>query len=230
MPSATARNPPRLPRTWRMRVWRGLLFAAVGFLLLVVTAGIALYTVGVDALGNQRLRQQADFVLTRVAGVDVDVELGQLQLGLGTTSLFALDIKDARISREDDGMLIARAGVLRFGIRAIPLLWGKLELRQITLEDAELSAPAIQPLLGEQQLSGALSPDQVHKAVFGLVRNLYSSGANAGLTRLSFDNVALLDADDEHLLTLETLELQLASETSLALEGAASFSGNGVLF
>lgn len=98
-----------------MRVWRGLLFVAVGFLLLVAAAGIALYTVGVDAIGNQRLRQQADLVLTRVAGVDVDVELGQLQLGLGTTSLFVLDIKDARISREDDGMLIARAGVLRFG-------------------------------------------------------------------------------------------------------------------
>src|SRR5690606_1113092 len=133
-----------------------------------------LYTVGVDAIGNQRLRQQADLVLTRVAGVDVEVALGQLQLGLGTTSLFALDIKDAHISREDDGMLIARAGVLRFGIRAIPLLWGKRELSQITLEDAELCAPAIQPLLGAQQFGGALSPAQVQTAVFGLVRNLYS--------------------------------------------------------
>src|SRR5690606_2900006 len=230
MPSTVSGKPPRLPRTWQMRVWRGLLFVAVAFLLLVATAGIALYTEGMDAIGNQRLRQQADLVLTRVAGVDVKAALGQRQLGLGTTSLFALDIKDAHLSREDDGMLIARVGVLRFGIRAIPLLWGKLELSQITLEDAELSAPAIQPLLGEQQLGGALSPDQVQTAVFGLVRNLYSSGANAGLTRLSFDNVALLDADDEHLLTLETLELQLASETSLALEGAASCSGTGVLF
>jgi hypothetical protein len=230
MPSAADGKPPRLPRSWRARLRRGVLFAVLGVLLLIVLAGVALYTVGVDAIGNQRLRQQADLVLTRVAGVDVDVSLGELQLGLGTNSLFALDVRDARITREEDGMPIARAGVLRFGIRAIPLLWGKLELSQITLEDADLFAPAIQPLLGERQLGGALSPDQVQEAVFGLVRNLYSSGGNAGLTRLSFDNVALLGADDEHLLNLENMELRLSGENALLLEGAASFAGNVLEF
>lgn len=202
----------------------------VGFLLLVCVAGITLYGIGVDAIGNERLRQQAALVLTRMAGVDVDVDLGQLQLELGTTSLFALEVRDARINRTEDDAFIARAGVLRFGIRAIPLLWGKLELSQITMGNAELSAPAIQPLLGSSRRDSVFSARDVEAVVFGAVRNAYSSARNAGLTRLSFENVTLLDDRNNNLLNLETMQLRISGETTLHLDGAANVAGNGMLF
>src|SRR5690606_36561558 len=105
--------------------------------------------------------------------------------------LFALEVRDARIESVEDGRPIARAGTLRFGIKAIPLLWGRLELSQIAMADADVSAPAVQHLLGSVPRNAVLGPKDAEAAVFGVVRNIYSAARKSGLSGLSFDNVAL---------------------------------------
>lgn len=228
MPSAALRLHPRLHRSWRVRFFRVVAFGLLGIMLLIAVVSLAIYTIGVDAIGNERLRRQADLVLTKVAGTELDIHLGELQLNLGTSSLFTLQVKNARIDKADDKTSIVSASTLSFGIRAFPLLWGKLELSQISISDAQLSAPAIQNLLGSTPKNGILNPDELQHAAFGLVRTLYSTAENAGLSRLSFRNVVVSDGQSAGLVTLENLEFQLSGDT-LQLDGAADVAGSQVL-
>src|SRR5690606_37357330 len=87
----------------------------------------ALYIFGVDAIGKARLRAQAEQAIGKLAGMDVDVTFGNLHLGLGDSSLFALEVRDARIVAADDGKPIESAGTFRFGLKAFPLFSGRVE-------------------------------------------------------------------------------------------------------
>ena len=230
MPSAVAPAPLRTPGTLRRRLWRSI--AGLVFLLLFVTCAalVAVYFVGVDAIGNARLRQQAALVLTRMAGEPINVHLGQLNVDLGTTSLFALEVKDATINRASDGAPLARANQLSFGIRAIPLFWGRLELSQVAMQDAELSASTMLPFFQGAQRPTAISADALKAAVFAGVRSLYYSAESAGLSRLTLNNVSLVDEGGDHLVQLENLELRLSSATKLNMEGAVNLAGYPVRF
>jgi len=227
MPSAVG-SPP--VRSWRRRIWRSLL--GLVFLLVFVTTAalVGIYVVGIDAIGNERLRHQAALVLTRMAGEPIDVDLGQLSLDLGTTSLFALEVKNATINRAADGAPLARADELSFGIRAIPLFWGKLELSQVAMEDAELSASAIMPFFQGSQQTRTIGANELKAAIFDGVHSLYASAGSAGLTRLSLNNVSLLNDQSDHLVQLNSLELRISGETTLQAEGAVTIAGFPIQF
>ncbi|KFB09901.1 DUF3971 domain-containing protein [Nitratireductor basaltis] len=217
--------PACLRRPIRVRRWLVVPVLALLALVVVILGGI--WLVGVDAIGNERLRAQAEQALTRLAGVDVDVELGRLHLGLGRRSLFALEISDVRINLAQTGEQLARADNLRIGLKAVPMLSGQLELGAVTLVDAEL-APFFLPQLGQEGMGppqGALSPQEVEAAVFGAVQRAFAITDNSGLRQLVLRNVGLRLRDKGELsdLTINQLDLLRVSEDEITFAGEAQF-------
>ncbi len=208
---------------------RWLLWPIVGLALamLLLAGGISLF--GVDAIGNERLRLQAERAMERLVGIDVDVSIGRLGLGLGVSSLFALEVHDARIVRADDGTSIATAGTLRFGLKALPLLTGRIELAQVAVAQAAFS-PAGMPAGGLAWLASepeGATPDAVRKAVFSSLHKAFDITHAAGLTRVSLEDVSLLGTPGP---VIETLELSRKGREEIAFEGIALQRGRRISF
>jgi len=231
----SARRPPhRLCRSRMRRLRRALLRSFLALAALVIVASCLLYLVGVDAIGNERLRRQAEQAIEQIAGVDVDVTLGRLRLVPGRTSLFALEIGDVLIARADDGTPIARAGTLHFGLRAIPLLNGRVELARVAMAEAAFSPSGLPAGGGLAALLAAgevIHPDTLQRAVFDSVHRAFAMTRNVGLTRVSLTDISLLPDDgDEPHLRIEELELERSDEAEITFEGSALYRDRAVVF
>lgn len=223
MEAATGDRPACLKGRRRLRNW--FVIPVIGLMALLLLLVGAVWLVGVDSIGNARLRAQAEQALSRLAGTDVDVELGRVHLGLGRRSLFALEISDMRINLADTGEQLARAEMLRIGLKAVPMLSGELKLGAVTLVDAEL-APFFLPQLGQKGMGapkGALSPLEVERAVFGAVQRAFAITDDSDLRQLVLRNVGLRLNADSGLsdLTIEHLDLYRASADEIEFSGEA---------
>ncbi|UUP19347.1 hypothetical protein NTH_03846 [Nitratireductor thuwali] len=213
---------------WRLLRWAAATLVAIPLCVVLAVAGFSL--IGIDAIGNERLRAQAEAAIERVAGFDVGVSLGELRLRPGRFSLLALEIADARIVRAADGAEIAEAGTLRVGVKVLPLFGGRLELSGITLADAELS-PAEVPLLQLGAMGvgtgSAIAPADVQQAVFGTIRRAFSLTEDSGVRRVMLSNVSLRTATGQKVphLVVERLELVRDSATSIDFSGEALYRG-----
>ncbi|MCT7375353.1 DUF3971 domain-containing protein [Chelativorans salis] len=229
-PSATCPSSRPLPKQWRARVlgWAAIVVLVLPVLLLAFSG--TLYLIGVDAIGNERLRMAAERAITRLAGFDADVRLGELRLGLGEASLLALEVRNARIARADNGVVLASAGTLRFGLKALPLLDGRIEVAQVGLTDAAIS-PAGLPMLQNGGLKApVMKPDEVYAAVFDTVKRAFTTTESSGLNRISLTNVGLRTAQGQDVpdFQIETLQLRRVGEAEIVLEGSAVHRGRGI--
>jgi len=203
-------------------------------LLLLACAGF--YFVGVDAIGNERLRFQAEQAIERMAGVDVDVSIGSVRLGVGRTSLFALELRDANIVRAEDKAPIADIEFLRFGLRAIPLLSGRIELARVTMADAQLTpgemssgkGPTLTALLARPS---AIGPNELETAIFNAIDRAFAITRGAGLSNVSLSNVGFLAGGRTVPgFLIDNLEITRESDTDIILEGAARYQGRDLSF
>uniref|UniRef100_Q11HE5 YhdP central domain-containing protein n=1 Tax=Chelativorans sp. (strain BNC1) TaxID=266779 RepID=Q11HE5_CHESB len=228
--------PPRGCRSRRSLFRRWLVRPAAIIAVFLLVAGTVFYAVGVDAIGNERLRLQAEQAIERLAGVDVDVSIGSLHLGLGRTSLFALEVRDAEIIRADDKRPIAEFKTLRFGLRAIPLLSGRIELARVAMADAlltpaEMSAGTGPTLTEFLARPSPIGPEELRTAIFDAIDRAFEITRGAGLSSISLSNVGLL-AGGRTIpgLLLESFEITRSNDTDLALEGAARYRGRDLTF
>ncbi|WP_309085416.1 DUF3971 domain-containing protein [Chelativorans sp.] len=233
----SARIPPPAAcrgRRSRLRRWVLMPAAFLASILLLAFAGLSF--VGVDAIGNERLRLQAERAIERLAGVDVDVTLGRLHLGFGKASLFALEVHDARIVRASDKAPIANAGELRFGLRAIPLLSGRVELARVAMADAELSpaqlssgtSPSLAALIARPS---AISPDELRRAIFSAIHRAFEVTEGAGLASVSLVNIGFLSGGQAVPgLFVEALEIARTGDAQIDLRGSARYRGRDLSF
>jgi len=228
--------PPEVCRIRRSQLKRWIVWPAALFLSLFLVFSAGLYFIGVDAIGNERLRQQAEQAIEKLAGIDVDVTLGKLQFGLGRSSLFALEVHGARIVRASDKTPVANAGLLRFGLKAIPLLSGRIELARVSMADALLSpaandeprGPNIAAILARPV---AVAPKTLGDAIFGSIHRAFAITRDMGLNELNLTNIGYLaSGQDAPGLIIEELEIERASETELTLEGTARYRGRDLTF
>ena len=228
--------PPSVCRGRRSRLWRWVLRPAAAIVALLLVALGAFYFIGVDAIGNERLRFHAEQAIEKLAGVDVDVSIGSINLGLGRTSLFALEVRDAGIVRASDKAPVANIGVLRFGLRAIPLLSGRIELSRVVVADALLTpseissgtGPTLTELLARPS---AISPDELNRAVFDAIDRAFEITRGAGLAHVSFSNVGFLAGGQTVPdLLVENLEINRESGTKIDLNGVARYQGRELSF
>lgn len=151
----------------RGRRLAGLAGAAGGLVLALV---LAVYVLGVAGVGGERLRAQAEAAIEKLAGVDLDMSLGPARITLDGSSFLALQVGDVRL-RMADGRPLAEAGLVRFGVRLLPLLSGEVRLTSARIADARFHADAL-PSAGGDWLAalrngdGLLDPDLAVAAVF----------------------------------------------------------------
>lgn len=158
MPSAAGQEVPR-PRTSVRRRAAHCALAAVAVLgSLVLLVIIAIEALSYSGIGQDRLRSEAEHAIEGLAGVDVDVSMGQARLTLDGLRLIAVEVPDVKLTRAD-GTAMAEAGMMRFGIRLLPLLRGDVRLGDAKISDARIVVDAM-PEGGGSDWSAVLrSPD-----------------------------------------------------------------------
>lgn len=222
-------------RLCRRRFWgRALIRCVLVALAAFLVACCIFYLVGVDAIGNERLRRQAAQEIERLAGFEVDVVLGEIRLAPGAFSLFALEVANVEIARASDGKAIATAGELSFGLRAFPLLKGRVELARVAMAEAAFS-PSHMPSGGQLAafLSGeeVVRPDALQTAVFGAIHRAFSMTERAALTRVTLTEISMLPEDGgDPDLVIQQLDLWRSDEKQIAFEGTANLHGHAFGF
>ena len=126
-PSA-AELDPRPRRRWLPARARKILLAtfagAAGLVLLLV---LAVYAIGVSGFGSEQLRVAAERNLEKFAGFDITASVGPARITFDASRFLALEVRDVSLKHASDGSAIADAGMVRFGVRLLPLLSGRCQ-------------------------------------------------------------------------------------------------------
>lgn len=195
LPSAAGQQlPPQRPPKWR-RTGTCVLAAVAVLGSLVLLAIIAIEAVSYSGIGQDRMRSEAERAIEGLAGVDVKVSMGQARLALDGLRLIAVEVPDVKLTRAD-GTAMAEAGMMRFGIRLMPLLYGDVKLGNARITDARIVVDAMpesdssdwSALLRNQQ--GLIDPQKLLSETF--------RGVHRGFDAVRFDamrDISLANVD-----------------------------------
>lgn len=185
---------PPLGRAVRRRA-RLVARVALGAGIFVLLAAVALYLVGVSGLGAGRLRTEAEAAIEKMAGVDVHVSLGPARITLDGSSFLALQIRDVAL-RTADGEPMIEAGRMRFGIRLMPLLSGRLSLTSARLWDARIFYDTVPSggdwAAGLRNGDGLVDPDKVVEVAFAAVHRALDAVQLNSLREIRLKRVELV--------------------------------------
>lgn len=194
-PSA-ANLDPKPARSWLPRRARKILLGLLGGLAsLVVLAALAIYAIGASGIGSERLRLEAEKALEEFAGIDIDASVGPARITFDGLRFLALEVRDVSLKGAEDGLAIADARLVRFGIRFLPLLSGEVRLSSARLSNARISAAAMpagegsDPLAAFRNEEGLLDPDQVAKTVFAGVHKALDAMGSKSLRGIALEDV-----------------------------------------
>jgi len=169
-----------------------------------------------------------------MAGMDVDVALGPARITLDGASFLALEVRDVELKKPKGAPMI-EAGAVRFGVRLLPLLSGRISLSSARLADARIMAAAL-PSGGDWTASlrnadGLVDPDKVTEAVFGAARQALDAVSLDSLRRVGLQNVDIVlpEAGGAELVRIAGA---VASETGpgeIELSATADIDGRSVV-
>ena len=193
MPSAG--NAPPLGRAVRRRRFRWLKRGALAFVVLVLLAAGAIYAIGASGIGAARLQQEAQDALRRSTGTDIEVAGGGVGITLDGSSFLALQIRDVSLASAG-GKPMMEAGAVRFGMRALPLVTGDVQLTSARISNARIDLAAL-PAGGDwsealRNGQGLVDPDKVIAAIFGTVREALGAVKPDSLRTIRLVDVELL--------------------------------------
>lgn len=217
--------PPRRHHRIKRTFWRGLLCLGI-LAAFVCLAVIGIYIVGASRLGSEQLRQAAEAQLSALTGSDVDAHIGSTRISLDSSRFIALEARDVTLQARDRDEKI-HAGLIRFGIRFLPLLSGKLKLGSATLADAKVALGAMKSGGGDwaealKDENGLLNSDRILAAAFGAFHKAFAA-LDAGQTR----TISLSDVDITLPAGAPATSLRIADLTlSRSLTGSLQLSGN----
>ena len=212
---------------------RGLFCLGVlAVLACIAVAGI--YVVGASRFGSEQLRQAAERQLTALTGFDVDAQIGSTGLSLDRSRFIALEARDVTLTAKDRNEKI-HAGLVRFGIRFLPLLSGRLKLGSATLADANVTIGAVKGGGGDwaealKDKNGLLDSDRVLAAVFNAFHQAFAA-LDAGRTRtitLSDVDIALSGGAAPTHVRVSDLSLTRSLVGVLQLAGDVDVGGMGM--
>ncbi|TWG95447.1 uncharacterized protein DUF3971 [Mesorhizobium sp. J18] len=187
-----------LRRPLRRQVVRWSAHSMGGLIALAIMLAAALYVAGLAGVGSGRLRAEAERAIASLSGLDVNTEFGGTRLTVDRWRFLALEIRDAKVVRTDNGQSLLEAGAIRFGVRVGPLLTGHVQLGSATISDARIAAADLRPSGGHEwnaaikNDAGLIEPDMVNDAVFGAIHRAFDLVAAAGTKSLELNNVVLL--------------------------------------
>jgi len=234
MPSAAGQHRHWRPGSYGLR--RAVRLFCGGLAGAAIVAGLfagIVMLVGLSGWGSERLRAEAEKAIERVAGVPVEATIGPARLTLDGSRLIAIELNDVEVRDARSGAAMLRAGEMRFGIRLLPLLTGKVQLGSATIADARIDIGAL-PRTGGTDWSailrderGLVDPDRVPEVLFGQL-NLVMNAVEAGQARtLDLANVAVIapEGDRVHTLDIATASFAETAPGTLFIAVAAVMDG-----
>lgn len=186
--------------------------ALVAFSLLAAT----LYFVGLSGISTAPLRAEAEKAIEAFAGVAVDTAMGPASLSVDGSRLLALEVQDVSV-RARGGLPIIDAGMVRFGLRFMPLFGGNLRLGSLKIADATITASAM-PLSQQQDWTlalknerGLIDPDRVARAIFSEVHRAFDALEAGSTGQIELQNVQVMLPEDGHVRVVRINEAKLSS-------------------
>lgn len=232
MPSACP-----VPPLGRARIRRGrriLLKLVLAVACLFALLAAAVYLIDVSGIGSERLRETAERAIERVAGMDVDITLGPTRITLDGASFLALEVRDVEL-KKPDGAPMVKAGAVRFGVRFLPLLSGRISLSSARLADAQITAAALPSGGGDWAASlrnadGLVDPDKVSAAVFGAVHQALDAVRLDSLRRIGLMNVEIVmpESGELRLLRIASAAVTETGPGEIELAASADVDGRAV--
>lgn len=192
--------------------------------LLFVLAIVGIYAIGATGIGSERLRQAAERAIEGMAGVDVNVVVGPASITLDKASFLALQVRDVKLTA-NDGSPMVEAGLMRFGVRLVPLLSGEVQLTSARVSEARIFADAMPSQRNSDWTAtlrngdGLIDPDKVVDAVFGAVHQ--------SLDAIRLDSIRLIDLDNVAVVLSKTGDMRLVTIADATVEQSGS---SGVRF
>lgn len=234
--SATAHALLRGAKPLRRVRSRVMKCAAIIAVLLVLTP-VLLAGAVMSGLGGERLRVEAQNALAELVGGDIVATIGSVRLRIDSDRFLALEIAGAGLAGAQAGEAFADVGLLRFGIRFLPLLEGRVQLANARLSDARLVADQLPdqggpgPFAGLRNAEGLLDPDLMTPAVFQTIHRAFDLVESNAARDLKLDNVVVV-LDSQRGTSLRIVEAQLTrtADGGLQMEGAAEIADRTLMF
>lgn len=204
--------------------------SAGAFLALVALA----FAIGSFGFGTERLTAEAQAAISRMTGEPMETRIGQARVSLSQASLVALELRDIAIARAGEPAPVVEAGLLRFGVKVLPLISGRLQLGGATLSDARIDLSGWKGGASQDwrflASGNVVEADQILEAVFaGIHAALDSIGGTAGFR---LDNVEIHAAPEYRLgsIHIVSAEVERSRGERLAVRGRLLAAGREVGF
>ncbi len=123
-------------------VLRGIAAAATLFTSIAIIVGGCAYLLATTGISTERLRDEAETAIKGFSGMDVDAVLGPARVSLDRLQFLAVEVPDITLKTKTDGSPVLEAKTIEFGIRALPLLSGNMQLGSAHVSDARIFAAA----------------------------------------------------------------------------------------
>src|SRR5207342_900621 len=122
---------------------------------------------------SAKLGEEAEAAIRSLSGLDVDATLGSARMSIERSRLLAITVPDVRLTSSRDGKPLLEAGSIDFGVRALPLLTGSIQLGSARISDARIFPEAFATGASSDQMAsmrnedGLVDPDLVAPVLFG---------------------------------------------------------------
>jgi hypothetical protein len=222
---------------------RALAAAATLLSSIAVLAAIVTYLVVTSGITTEKLGDEAEDAIKSFSGLDVDATFGPARISLDRSHLLAVSVPAVSLKAKRDGAPLIEAGAIDFGVRAVPLLSGSIQLGSARISDARISADAFGTAGSSdwtaaiRNTDGLIDPDLIAPAVFGAVHRLYDALSVGSTRSIELDNVDIvlpaeagfddLRIDDAMLSQVGEAEMRFSADVdidgrAISIEGSAT--------
>jgi hypothetical protein len=190
---------------------------AAGAVLATVFGVLAaiVFVIGYSGMGSERLRAEAEKAIETFAGVDVTASMGPAGVSVDGSRLVALEVRDVSV-KAADGAPIIDAGLVRFGVRFLPLLSGNIRLGSARISDARITTAAM-PMADRGDWTkilknddGLINPDKVAEAIFGQVSRALDALEVGSTRQIQLENVEFVLPEDGRVRIVRVAEASLS--------------------
>lgn len=212
------------------RVLRGIAMAATLLTSGILVIGFALYLFVTNGIDNTMLGEQAEAAIRNLSGLDVEASVGSASISIDRSQFLAVSIPDVSLRTKEGKAPLLEAGAIDFGLRALPLLSGDVQLGSARISNARLFTEALDT--GEasdwsaaiKNTDGLIDPDLVAPALFDAVHRLYDALGVGSTRSVELDNVEVVLAPGAAVAGLTIDNAVLAQTSPAELRFSAEFA------
>lgn len=209
-------------------------YVCLTLVTVLAIVGGTVYFAGLAGVGSERLRSEAQKAITALAGFEVSTELASARLTPDGTRLLALEVRDVRIARAETDETMLEAGTMRFGLRLLPLLSGRIQLDSASIDQARfVPDDDLTDGPGILNAEGLVDPSLVSEAVFKALHRAFDALDAVAMRHISLGNVTVpLSDDGEEAIELSVSQLALSRAHSgeVLFDGEAELASRAITF